>query len=124
MYAIPRVTLLLLLLSSCGGPPTPPAGVVEVPASPAWSPQRVAHIARLEKDGFIVARSLPEGRNSVPRPTREVAARLMALKTLFLRTVIPEDALPEATLQAYMERNGLVTSLTPSERKIWETPRA
>ncbi len=123
-----RFTLVALLLSGCGGSSAqqPPieAVRVQVPSTPDWSPQRTANIARLKQDGFTVARSLPEGRPSVPRPTREIAGRLMALKGLFLRTVIPEADLSEQVLQAYMERNGLTVWLTPAEREIWNKPRS
>ena len=88
-------------------PPTVKTGAVQVPvpATPE-SPQRVANIERLDKDGFRVARSL-QGKDIRQRPTREVAARPMALNAPFLPTILPGEDLPEATLQAYMDRNQL-----------------
>ncbi len=124
----------LLLLVGCGQTPAPqaeapaeaPAELPAVPVNPTpdWSPSRTARVARLERDGFRVARSLPEGNDGERRPVREIAARLMALKALFLRTMVSAEGIPEAKLSGYMVRNELFQSLTPSERKIWYTPRA
>ena len=129
MHSVMRLTLpLVFLLAGCGNKPAQTHALesvqVPVPASPEWSPHRLANIARLEEDGFQVSRSLPEGFDGRPRPTREVAARLMALKALFLRTVLPGEGLPDAKLQAYMDRNGLMDALTPSELAVWTTPRS
>lgn len=88
------------------------------------SSRRAAHLARLEHDGFRVAASLPEEPDRPLRPIREIGARLLALKALFLRTVLPDEALPDGLLSGFAERNGLVEALTPTERQIWATPRA
>ncbi len=129
--ALPALVLLPLLIG-CGEAP-PAEALTEAPAerpaiptnpTPDWSPDRTARVARLEEDGFLVARSLPEGHTGERRPIREIAARLMALKALFLRTMVPAAGIPEAKLAGYMVRNELFDALTPSERKIWYTPRA
>jgi hypothetical protein len=81
-------------------------------------------VARLERDGFRVARSLPERRSGQRRSVKEIAARLMALKALFLRTVVAAEGIPESKLAGYMVRSELFGALTRSEREIWYTPRA
>ncbi len=132
--------LPLLLLVGCGqAPPADAPGtapseapiqapterpVIPVDPTPAWSPERTARVARLEQDGFLVARSLPERRLGQPRPVREIAARIMALKALFLRTVVAAEGIPESKLAGYMVRSELFNALTRSEREIWYTPRA
>ncbi len=128
--------LLLLLLVGCGEAPpvdAPTEALTEAPTerpaiptnpTPDWSPDRTARVARLEEDGFLVARSLPEGHDGERRPIQEIAKRLMALKALFLRTVVPAAGISESKLAAFMVRSELFNALTPSEREIWYTPRA
>ena len=121
------ICLSVLGLSSCATSSSSSSGASVSPSvasTPQRSPMRQANLARLEADGFSVAPSLPEGRVGGVRPHREVAGRLMALKALFLRTVAPEQALPEALVAGYVERNGLEQFLTPDELQIWRTPRA
>lgn len=85
---------------------------------------RQANLDRLTADGFKPATWLPEGRTSrTLRPTREIAGRLMALRALFLRTVLPEANLPEDVVQAHVERNQLLAYLTSQEQAVWQTPR-
>ena len=114
------VGLALVLGVGCGK-----RSATETEAPPReQSPMRQANMDRLVADGFRPATWLPEGRTAQKmRPIREVAGRLMALRALFLRTVLPETSLPEALVQAHVERNKLLTYLTPEEQAILQVPR-
>ena len=88
-----------------------------------WTDTRRANVARLNADGFKVSRGLPIEHEGDLRPVREVAARIMALKALFMRTLADTELLSEDRVNAYVARNNLRQALTEDEIGILETDR-
>ncbi len=76
---------------------------------------RKKNLATLAKLGFVVSKSLPTKREkkSAVRPAREIAARFIALRELFM-WVASQNPRKRANVNA---------ALTPSERKIYALSR-
>jgi len=76
---------------------------------------RSENLATLKKLGFKVAPSLPTKReNDGLRPAKEIAARFVALRALFLWVSSPDP----------MKRADVKSALTPDERRMYALPRA
>jgi hypothetical protein len=75
--------------------------------------------AELKELGFRPAGSLPDpDASQSPRPTEEIAGRLMSLDALFTWVAFSEEDVTTDRIEAYLNRNGLRSWLTAEESEI------
>jgi hypothetical protein len=87
---------------------------------------RQANLRLLTQLGFRVAPSLPvvRGPDECLRPPLEIAARLVAIDTLFSWVALSEDQATSDQLRARADRDGIEAWLSEGERAVWGKPRA
>src|SRR5690606_7559350 len=89
------------------------------------------NLARLEQLGFTVSPGLPlwsewRGREEglTLRPTREIAARLLALDAIFCWCTHQEVGQNAEDIRANIDRNSLLRAMTDEERQFFDVSRA
>lgn len=94
---------------------------------PARVAMRERNYRLLAERGFRCARWLPlyrgEDLEDRLRPVDEIAARLLALKALFLWVATPEEIASADQIRAFVRRNGLERHLTGEENDVLALPR-